>query len=86
MSKISTDKLLHAFVCLDVVFGVYLVLSALLSSWLSLVIAVVLAAALGVGKELYDAKTTGIDKGDLIADGIGILIGTVVIILVKTLL
>lgn len=40
-----------------------------------------MAIVVGVGKEVYDIKRTGFDWKDLIADGVGILIGT----LIKTL-
>lgn len=39
------------------------------------IIAVLVGAAVAIGKEVYDKKTTGVvEKKDLVADGIGLLL------------
>ena len=72
--RIGLDKVAHfavsAFLCLA--FGRFL------PFWASALI----VTALGVGKELYDAKTGGkVDKTDLIADASGIIIATLILII-----
>ena len=39
------------------------------------ILAVLVGAAVAIGKEVYDKKTTGVvEKKDLVADGIGLLL------------
>lgn len=57
---LGVDKLLHFFLS----FGLTLASNPLV------------AATLGVGKEVYDALAGGVaSAGDLIADGLGIILG-----------
>ena len=74
--KIESDKLLHFLTTYAIILSTFLIFHNLL-------IAVSVATILGVGKEIYDIKKTGFSKLDLMADGIGILIGTIFIALVK---
>lgn len=63
---IPNDKKLHVLVSLILVLALWQVIG-----WWSIPVAILV----GVGKEMYDKKTTGFDKNDLIADGAGIFIG-----------
>jgi len=60
------DKLLHFAVCI--------LLMLLAGTVLSLPAAIIVTAAVGVGKEIYDAYYgTGWSNGDLVADAIGVI-------------
>lgn len=80
-----TDKWLHALASALIVTAAFLILhGAGVAGWLSAVLSVVIAAAAGVGKEylidVYIQHETA-EVGDLIADGIGIVVGLIPVIL-----
>lgn len=80
-----TDKWLHALASALIVTSAFLVLAGagVPSVWAA-VLSVVIAAAAGVGKEylidVYIQHETA-EVGDLIADGIGIVVGLIPVIL-----
>lgn len=81
----STDKWLHALASALIVTSAFLILAgAGVVGWLAAVLAVVIAALAGVGKEylidVYFQHETA-EVGDLIADGIGIVVGLIPVIL-----
>lgn len=80
-----TDKWLHALASALIVTVVFIVLiGAGVAGWLAAVLAVVISAAAGVGKEYFVDKFLQhetADVGDLIADGIGIVVGLIPVIL-----
>lgn len=82
---IHTDKWLHALASALIVTAAFLVLAGagVPGVWAA-VLSVVIAAAAGVGKEyVIDVWLQGetAEVGDLIADGVGILVGLVPVIL-----
>lgn len=79
---ISQDKILHFLVCLSILLGTYTILSDVASWHIALFIGVVVAVAAGLGKECFDKmiSTTGWDNQDLIADGAGIALGIICVI------
>lgn len=81
----STDKWLHALASALIVTSAFLILAgAGVVGWLAAVLAVVIASLAGVGKEylidVYIQHETA-EVGDLIADGIGIVVGLIPVIL-----
>ena len=71
VQKIGVDKVAH--------FAVSSFLALALSCFLSIWASAPLTMAIGVAKELYDKKKTGLfDKKDLIADALGTAAGAVV--------
>jgi uncharacterized protein YfiM (DUF2279 family) len=69
--KVGIDKVAHfalsAFLCLAI------------ARFLPLWVGITATMALGIGKEVYDAKTGGkVDWKDLIADGLGIVLATII--------
>ncbi|MBQ3813665.1 MAG: hypothetical protein II841_08875 [Bacteroidales bacterium] len=78
-----TDFTLHYLFSFLIVAVLYNILSGCLFWWAALIYAVLLAAAVGVGKELIDKYVRGqfIEKGDLISDGAGILTFVVTVLL-----
>lgn len=78
-----TDFTLHYLFSFLIVAVLYNILSGCLFWWAALIYAVLLAAAVGVGKELIDKYVRGqfIEKGDLICDGAGILTFVVTVLL-----
>lgn len=79
---LEQDKLLHFFASACIALGSYVVAQGMMAWWLAMIIAIVVAAIAGVGKELFDKMLgyTGFDKKDLIADGAGILFGIICVI------
>lgn len=65
------DKNLHAIINTIIVllFGLF-----------HPIIGVTIAVLISIAKEIHDKKTTGFDYQDLIADGIGILLGLFILI------
>lgn len=53
-SLFSQDKLLHFFVCLDIVLGVFVLTSGLFSWWFSALLGVGVAALVALGKEWFN--------------------------------
>lgn len=78
-----TDFTLHYLFSFLIVAVLYNILSGCLFWWAALLYAVLIAAAVGVGKELIDKYVRGqfIEKGDLICDGAGILTFVVTVLL-----
>ena len=78
-----TDYTLHFLCSFLIVAVLYNILCGCLFRWAALLYAVVLAAAVGVGKELVDKYVRGqfIERGDLVADGAGILTFVVSVLL-----
>lgn len=75
------DKLLHFLVSEIIVMVVDIALRLVgLGNW-AYPIAFVVALGVGVGKELYDRKTTGYDKMDIVADFLGAFAGLVLVFL-----
>ena len=70
-----TDFTLHYLFCYLIASFLYNVFTGFMVPWLALVLAVVIAAIIGIGKEHIDKHVRGqfIEKGDLICDGAGIL-------------
>ena len=81
---ISTDKWLHGLASAFAVVALFLVLAGVgVILWLAVVLAVILTAAIGLGKEyIYDKliKHGTPEIGDLIADAIGIVLGLIPIL------
>jgi len=74
VKKVGTDKVAHfavsAFLCLAI--------GRFLPFWASAVITL----ALGIGKEVYDAKTGGkVDKKDILADALGVLVAVALLLI-----
>ena len=69
-ARIGMDKVAH--------FAVSAFLTLALGRFIHLAISAGLVLALGIVKELLDG---GIDKGDLLADAIGVLLGVVIMII-----
>lgn len=82
---IKTDKWLHALASALIVTAVFLILAGLgVKGWIAAVLAVLVGAAAGVGKEyIIDVwiQHETAEVGDLIADGIGLVVGLVPVIL-----
>lgn len=82
---IHTDKWLHALASALIVTAVFLILAGLgVKGWIAAVLAVLVGAAAGVGKEyIIDVwiQHETAEVGDLIADGIGLVVGLVPVIL-----
>ena len=80
-----TDKWLHALASALIVTSAFLILAgAGVVGWLAAVLAVVISALAGVGKEyLIDVfiQHEPAEVGDLVADGIGIVVGLIPVIL-----
>lgn len=78
-----TDYTLHYLCCFLIVAVLYNILSGCLFWWAALIYAVLIAAAVGIGKELIDkyVRDQFIEKGDLVADGAGILTFVVTLLL-----
>jgi uncharacterized membrane protein len=73
------DKLMHFLVCEIMVMLIAIAcVSVGLEGW-SFLVAPVVTMAVGIGKELYDRKTTGFDKWDLLADFFGTVTGLALI-------
>ena len=76
--NIEKDKLYHAIGSGGIAAAVALILYVLGFGPLSLVMGAEIALIVGVGKELIDAKTGGVnDPQDVKADIIGIVIGVI---------
>lgn len=76
MDRIGLDKVLHfavgMVIAIVAMMGVYYLTNDRLASQLA---GFLVAMAVGVGKELYDRKRTGFDWQDLLADGVGAVVG-----------
>lgn len=83
--SINTDKWLHGLASAFTVVALFLILAGVgVVLWLAAVLAVVLAAAIGLGKEyIFDKfiKHGTPEIGDLIADAVGIVIGLIPILI-----
>ena len=82
---IHTDKWLHALASALIVTAAFLILAGLgVKGWIAAVLAVLVGAAAGVGKEyvidVWIQHETA-EVGDLIADGIGLVVGLIPVIL-----
>lgn len=71
---IPNDKKLHFLASACIVLALWQVIG-----WWSIPVTMLV----GVGKEIYDRKTTGFDMQDLYADGLGILAGLVFELIIK---
>lgn len=82
---IHTDKWLHALASALIVTAAFLILAGLgVKGWIAAVLAVLVGAAAGVGKEyIIDVwiQHETAEVGDLIADGIGLVVGLIPVIL-----
>lgn len=78
-----TDFTLHYLFCFLIGAVCYNVLHGCLFWWAALLYAAIIAAAVGILKELVDKYVRGqfIEKGDLICDGAGILTFVVSVLL-----
>lgn len=78
-----TDYTLHYLCCFLIVAVLYNILSGCLFWWAALIYAVLIAALVGVAKELIDKYVRGqsIEKGDLICDGAGILLFAITVLI-----
>ena len=75
--NLSRDKLLH--------FSISALLTIGISFWLGWIPAVGITMIIGIGKELYDGWFgTGFSIEDLLADGIGIVAGSVIYAVIGT--
>lgn len=72
----GVDKWMHIVLIMVVAWLVSLVFLPFgLSKAARALLGVLAGIAVGIGKELYDKKTTGVvEKNDLIADGIGLVL------------
>ena len=75
------DKLLHFSLSYFLITFLYVALNLLFT--IPLYSVIVLVALLGFLKEVYDEKKNkgAFDKYDLLADGIGIVLGTIIVLL-----
>jgi len=82
---VNTDKWLHALASALIVTAAFLILAGLgVKGWIAAVLAVLVGAAAGVGKEyIIDVwiQHETAEVGDLIADGIGLVVGLIPVIL-----
>ena len=80
LCNISSDKYLHAIVCLALV-QLFLFPCCYISKYFGGSIAILLVMAIGLFKELFDkyVMNESIDHGDLKADFVGVAIGTLLI-------
>ena len=78
-----TDYTLHYLCCFLIVAVLYNILSGCLFWWVALIYAAIITAVVGIVKELVDKYVRGqfIEKGDLIADGAGILTFVVTVLI-----
>lgn len=77
------DKWMHFCVCLVITLIVFAVCYALNLGKMSLIPAVVIPAIIGVGKEIYDKKKTGLfEQGDILADMFGIMVGCIIALII----
>lgn len=78
-----TDFTLHYLFSFLIVAVLYNILTGCLFWWAALLYAALIAAAVGVCKELVDKYIRGqfIEKGDLICDGAGILTFVVTVLI-----
>ncbi len=78
-----TDFTLHFLCSFLIVAVLYNILSGCLFWWAALIYAAIITAVVGIAKELVDKYVRGqfIEKGDIIADGAGILTFVVTVLL-----
>lgn len=77
------DKWMHFCVCLILTLGIFAIGYALNLGKMALVPAVVVTALIGVCKEIYDKKKTGLfEQGDILADMFGIMVGSIIALII----
>ena len=77
------DKWMHFSVCIILTLVVFAICFALGLGKMAIVPAIVVTALVGVGKEIYDKKKTGLfEQGDILADMFGIMIGCIIALII----
>jgi len=77
------DKWMHFCVCLILTLSIFAIGYALNFGKMALVPAVVVTALIGVCKEIYDKKKTGLfEQGDILADMFGIMVGCIIALII----